>query len=109
VATTTNTPAASETPFEPVIAAWSEGLLADTRWNFHDLSALAVEPLADGAYRVSFDVGWQGAVTEDSAWPTNLPERTFRFALRQQWRVIARAGEPLDNPFSIVDLLAETR
>src|SRR5262249_5262083 len=94
---------------------WYEQLLANTRWNFHELSGLTVELAddadgdGDGAFNVAFDVDWQGAVTEDSAWPTNLPERHFRFALRQRWRIDVHTGSALDNPFFIVDLVAERR
>jgi hypothetical protein len=88
---------------------WYEQLLANTRWNFHELSRLTVELAGDGAYDVAFDIDWQGGVTEDSAWPTNLPERRFRFAVHQRWRVAVDSGSALDNPFFIVSLVAELR
>lgn len=88
--------------------AWYEQVIANTRWNFHELSNLRVERAGD-AYDVVFDVDWQGGVTDDSAWPTNLPERRFSFALRQWWRVAVRPGSAQDNPFSIVDLVTEPR
>jgi hypothetical protein len=68
-----------------------------------------VRPEGDGTYQVGFDVDWQGGVTEDSSWRTNLPERRFRFALRQQWSVIARSGNALTDPVSIVEVTAEQR
>ncbi|NMO57554.1 hypothetical protein HH310_41115 [Actinoplanes sp. TBRC 11911] len=89
--------------------AWYEQMLANTRWNFHELSNLKVERAGDGAYDVSFDVDWQGAVTEDSTWPANLPAHRFRFPLRQWWRVMVRPGSALNNSFSIADLVAEAR
>lgn len=88
---------------------WYDQLLANTVWNFHELSRLTVEPAGDAAYDVAVDIDWQGAVTEDSALPTNLPDRRFRFAVRQQWRVAVHQGNALDDPFFIVDLVAEPR
>ena len=88
---------------------WYEQLLANTRWNFHELSHLTVDGADDGAYNVAVDIDWQGGVTEDSAWPTNLPDRRFRFAVHQQWRVAVDSGSAQDNPFSIVSLVAEPR
>ena len=90
-------------------AEWYGQLLANTVWNFHDLTNVTVRPQGDGAYLVGFDVDWQGGVTEDSSWPTNLPERRFRFALRQQWSVIARSGNALEDPVSIVKVTAGQR
>ena len=90
-------------------AEWYGQLLANTVWNFHELANLTVRPEGDGAYQVEFDVDWQGGVTADSSWPTNLPERTFRFALRQQWSVITRSGNTLDDPVSIVEVTTELR
>lgn len=88
---------------------WYEQLLANTRWNLHELTNLTVGPAEGGTYHVSFDIDWEGAVTADSAWPTNLPDRHFRFALRQRWQVAVRAGSPLDDPFVLTDLVAEPR
>jgi hypothetical protein len=90
-------------------AEWYEQLLANTVWNFHELTNVTVHPEGDGTYQVGFDVDWQGGVTEDSSWPTNLPERRFRFALRQQWSVIARPGNALEDPVSIVEVTAGQR
>ncbi|NMO55160.1 hypothetical protein HH310_28740 [Actinoplanes sp. TBRC 11911] len=89
--------------------AWYKQLLANTQWNFHELSNLRVNYSGDDAYDVTFDVDWQGAVTEASAWPTNLPEQRFRFALRQWWRVMVGPGGALDSPFTIADLVTEAR
>jgi hypothetical protein len=90
-------------------ADWYGQLLANTVWNFHELANVTVHARWDGTYLVEFDVDWQGGVTEDSSWPTNLPERRFRFALRQQWRVIARSGNALTDPVRIVEVTAEQR
>ena len=90
-------------------AEWYGQLLANTVWNFHELANVTVRPEGDGTYQVGFDVDWQGGVTDGSCWPTNLPERRFRFALRQQWSVIARSGDALEDPVSIVKVTAEQR
>ncbi|HEU5353147.1 MAG TPA: hypothetical protein VFU65_01735 [Actinocrinis sp.] len=90
-------------------AAWYGQLLGNTAWNFHELTNVTVRAEEGGSYQVGFDVDWQGGVTEDSSWPTNLPERRFRFALRQKWRVITRPGNVLENPLSIVELAVEQR
>jgi hypothetical protein len=88
---------------------WYKQLLTNTRWNFHELTRLTVDPADDSTWNVAFEVDWEGAVTEDSGWPTNLPDRHFRFALRQRWQVAVHPGDPLDNPFFITDLVAEPR
>ena len=90
-------------------AEWYGQLLANTVWNFHELTNVTVHPEGHSAYQVGFDVDWQGGVTEDSSWPTNLPERRFRFALRQEWSVIARSGNALEDPVSIVEVTVEQR
>jgi hypothetical protein len=90
-------------------AEWYGQLLANTVWVFHELANVTVRAEEDGTYQVGFDLDWQGGVTEDSSWPANLPERRFRFALRQQWSVIARSGDALEDPVSIVEVTAEQR
>jgi hypothetical protein len=90
-------------------AEWYEQLLANTLWNFHELASVTVRPEGGGSYLVGFDVDWQGGVTEDSSWPTNLPERRFRFALHQEWSVIAGSGNALEDPVSIVELTTGQR
>jgi hypothetical protein len=42
-------------------AEWYGQLLANTVWNFHELTNVTVRPQGDGAYQVGFDVDWQGA------------------------------------------------
>jgi hypothetical protein len=88
-------------------AGWYGELLTNTHWVFHGLSNVRVHAEGDGTYQVGFDLDWQGGLTADSSWPTNLPERRFRFALRQQWRVIARPGDALEDPVGIVEIIAE--
>ena len=92
--------------------AWYAELLANTRWNFHELTNITVEPTSTGS-RPSFDVGldisWQGQTVEGSPWYSNLPDGQFRFEVHQDWKVISHDGDALDNPFKIVDLVATMR
>lgn len=87
---------------------WYEQLLANTTWNFHELSALTIQPTA-GGFTVGFDVDWHGAVSDGSAWPSNLEGGRFRFAMHQDWHVAIRPGAATDNPFEIETLIARPR
>jgi hypothetical protein len=89
-------------------AAWYEDLLANTTWNFHALSDLTIEPAASG-FAVGFDVDWEGAVADGSAWPSNLDGGRFRFALHQDWQVAVRPGAAADDPFAIETLVTRPR
>ena len=88
---------------------WYEALLANTRWNFHELSHLIVEAGDRSTFSVAFDIDWHGAVTDDSTWPTNQPANQFHFELRQRWQVATHPGDALDDPFFIANLVAEPR
>jgi hypothetical protein len=87
---------------------WYDQLLANTSWNFHELSGLTIHPTASG-FTVGFDVDWHGAVSEGSAWPSNLDGGEFRFAMHQDWHVAVRPGAAADNPFEIETLVARPR
>jgi hypothetical protein len=87
---------------------WYDELMANTTWNFHEVSALTIEPIA-GGYTVGFDVDWEGAVSDGSEWPSNLGAGQFRFAMRQDWRVTVRPGPAAENPFEIDTLVAKAR
>jgi hypothetical protein len=87
---------------------WYHQLLANTTWNFHELSGLTIEPTV-GGFTVGFDVDWQGAVTDGSDWPSNREGGQFRFAMHQAWHVAVRAGAAVDNPFEIETLVASAR
>jgi len=71
--------------------AWYENLLAQTVWNFHDISALETEQTGPLAYRVSFIVDWYGAVKPDSAqragWQSRSDSTLYHHRLRQTWTV----------------------
>src|SRR5215467_3646122 len=47
-------------------AGWYENLLAQTLWNFHDVSAIQIEQIAAPQYLVTFVVDWYGEVRADS-------------------------------------------
>lgn len=83
-------------------------LLANTTWNFHELSGLTIQPTESG-FTVGFDVDWQGAVSDGSEWPSNLEAGQFRFAMRQDWQVAVRSGPAAENPFEILTLVARPR
>jgi hypothetical protein len=87
---------------------WYQELLANTTWNFHELSGLTIQPAVSG-FTVGFDVDWQGAVSDGSDWPANLEAGQFRFAMRQDWHVAVQRGVAAENPFEILTLVASPR
>jgi catechol 2,3-dioxygenase-like lactoylglutathione lyase family enzyme len=87
---------------------WYDELLANTTWNFHELSGLTIEPTESG-FAIRFDVDWQGAVSDGSDWPSNVEGGKFRFAMHQDWHVNVRRGATPDNPFEIETLIARPR
>jgi hypothetical protein len=87
---------------------WYQELLANTTWNFHELSGLTIQPTVSG-FTVGFDVDWQGAVSDGSEWPSNLEAGQFRFSMRQDWHVAVRPGPAAENPFAIETLVARPR
>ena len=87
---------------------WYEQLMANTTWNFHELSGLTIQPTVSG-FTVGFDVDWHGAVSDGSQWPSNLEGGQFRFAMHQDWHVAVRPGAAADNPFEIETLVARPR
>jgi hypothetical protein len=89
-------------------SVWYEELLANTTWNFHELSGLSIEPTASG-FNVGFDVDWQGAVVDGSDWPSNREGGEFRFAMRQDWHVAVRPDATPDDPIVIETLVAGPR
>lgn len=93
-------------------AAWYEGLLTNTKWNFHELTNITVEPTSTGghpSFDVGIDISWQGQLVEGSEWGSNLPAGQFRFQVHQEWHVISQDGDALDNPFQIVSLVASMK
>jgi hypothetical protein len=89
-------------------SAWYDQLLANTTWNFHELSAMTIAPTVSG-FTVGFDVDWQGAVSDGSDWPSNREGGEFRFAMHQDWQLAVRPGAAAEDPFAIVTLVARPR
>jgi hypothetical protein len=87
-------PITSQTGF----AGWYENLLAQTLWNFHDVSAIEIEEIAAGRYLVTFVVDWYGEVRADSdqlaGWQTRPDSCLYHHSIRQTWTV-AVAGGPV--------------
>ena len=70
---------------------WYENLLAQTLWNFHDVSAIQIEPIAARQYLVTFVVDWYGEVRADSdqpaAWQSRPDSRLYHHFVRQTWTI----------------------
>jgi len=90
-------------------AEWYDGLLANTKWNFHELTNLTVVAGEDDgrpSFEVGVDIGWQGEVVEGSQWSTNLPDGRFRFEVHQDWHVTCLEEDALEDPFTLLTLFA---
>lgn len=78
-------------------STWYNNLLAQTLWNFHDVSALEIKPVADQKFLVSFIIDWYGEVKSDSpqraGWQSRKDSFVYRHKLRQTWTV--NTGERL--------------
>ncbi len=72
-------------------ANWYANLLAQTRWNFHDISALQIKQTAAQEYLVTFIVDWYGEVKADSpqlaGWQSRKDSVLYHHKLRQTWTV----------------------
>jgi hypothetical protein len=72
-------------------AGWYENLLAQTLWNFHDVSAIQIQQTGPAEYLVSFIVDWYGEVKPDSDQRTGWQSRSDTFlyhrTLRQTWTI----------------------
>jgi hypothetical protein len=70
---------------------WYENLLAQTLWNFHDISAIQIQQTAPGTYRMSFIVDWFGEVKADSdqrsGWQSRSDSALYHHIVRQTWTV----------------------
>jgi hypothetical protein len=73
--------------------AWYENLLAQTVWNFHDVSAIHIEQVAGQAYRLTFVVDWYGEVRADSdqlaGWQSRPDSCLYHHSIRQTWTITA--------------------
>ncbi|MGY2291609.1 hypothetical protein ACW9H6_17430 [Pseudomonas sp. SDO528_S397] len=72
-------------------AGWYNNLMAQTLWNFHDLTAIKVEPISSQTYSVDFVIDWYGEVRPDSdqlsGWQSRSDSHLYHRKLRQQWTV----------------------
>jgi hypothetical protein len=72
-------------------AKWYENLLAQTLWNFHDVSAIQIEQTTAHQYLVTFLVDWYGEVRADSdqlaGWQSRPDSCLYHHFIRQTWTV----------------------
>jgi hypothetical protein len=70
-------------------ARWYTNLLADTLWNFHDLSAIQTKQSASREYLATFLVNWYGEVRAESdqlaGWQSRSDSRLYHHFIRQTW------------------------
>jgi hypothetical protein len=73
--------------------AWYNNLLAQTVWNFHDVSQLQVKRVSATEFAVSFIVDWYCEVRADSeqlaGWQVRSDSNLYHHTLRQTWTVKA--------------------
>ena len=79
-------------------AGWYENLLAQTLWNFHDVSAIQIKQTAATQYLVTFVVDWYGEVRADSdqlaGWQSRTDSCLYHYFIRQTW-TITDEGRPV--------------
>ena len=72
-------------------AKWYNNLIAQTLWNFHDVSAIQIKRTAPQEFLVSFVVNWYGEVKSGSdqlaGWQTRSDSFLYHHKLRQTWTV----------------------
>lgn len=70
---------------------WYNNLLAQTLWNFHDLSKIQVKQTAANEFLVSFVIDWYGEVKSTSdqlaGWQSRKDSNIYHYNLRQTWTV----------------------
>jgi len=70
---------------------WYSNLLAQTLWNFHDISAMEVKQTSPQDYLISFVVDWYGEVRPGSdqlaGWQSRSDSHIYHHRLRQTWTV----------------------
>lgn len=70
---------------------WYDNLLAQTVWNFHDVSALQIKQTTLQTFAISFIVDWYGEVKADSeqlaGWQSRNDSNLYHYKLRQTWTV----------------------
>jgi hypothetical protein len=79
-------------------AGWYDNLLAQTRWNFHDVSEIQTKQTAATQHLVTFVVDWYGEVRADSdqraAWQSRTDSCLYHHFIRQTW-TITDDGRPV--------------
>jgi hypothetical protein len=74
---------------------WYGNMLAQTLWNFHDVSALQIKQTAAQEFLVSFVIDWYGEVkptsTQLAGWQSRSDSNIYHHKLRQTWTV--KTGE----------------
>jgi hypothetical protein len=72
-------------------ARWYDNLLAQTLWNFHDVSAIQIRQFASQEYLVTFLVNWYGEVRAESnqlaGWQSRTDSRLYHHFIRQTWTI----------------------
>jgi hypothetical protein len=62
-------------------------------WNFHDVSAIQIEEIADRQHLVTFVVDWYGEVRAESdqlaAWQSRTDSCLYHYFIRQTWTISA--------------------
>jgi len=70
---------------------WYNNLLAQTLWNFHEVSNLQIKHTAPHEFLVSFIVNWYGEVKASSeqvaGWQSRKDSYLYHYTLRQTWVV----------------------
>ena len=73
---------------------WYSNLLAQTLWNFHDVSAIDITGTATHEFLISFIVDWYGEVKADSdqlaGWQSRADSFLYHHSLRHTWTVTVR-------------------
>jgi hypothetical protein len=76
---------------DAAFAEWYENLLDQTRWNFHDISAIQTKQIAAQQFLVTFVVDWYGEVRADSdqlaGWQSRGDSCLYHHFIRQTWTV----------------------
>lgn len=72
---------------------WYDNLLTQTLWNFHDISALQIQPTAPEKFKLSFIVDWYGEVRPGSeqlaGWQSRNDSHIYHHKVRQTWELSA--------------------
>jgi hypothetical protein len=88
-------PMTSHTAF----VGWYENFMAQTAWNFHDISAIQIEQRATRQFLVSFLVDWYGEVRADSdqlaGYQSRSDSRLYHHFIRQTWTINTVEDRPV--------------